>query len=310
MLIMKKDYMAEELLEFNQDILSSEAFDPRKARFYHYTRINNAKLILAKDKINCFFVSNIGSMNDLDEISNHEKEKDKVYAISFCNSKSENLPLWFLYGGINGTGVKIGFSADKMKRFLCDDMHVYKVGNDGKIDESHELKHGVDFEVKFGWIYYADYYGKIKYRGKSYSMVNEKEFEKLATNNFFIKRYSWNYEDEFRIVFIFNESVGSRIALRFDKEKYYKDKGIWVGFGPNYNDDKYEKVKDDFKSETGLLKKQMKRSKLRVNYNLLGINKEIILDEFGNYIDLFKSDEEKKNVWKIIKSIAKEKGLR
>ena len=49
-------------------------------------------------------------MNDLREADLHGAEKEDIFVQCFCNSDTEKIPMWYLYGGIVGRGASIGFT--------------------------------------------------------------------------------------------------------------------------------------------------------------------------------------------------------
>lgn len=291
------------LLNLNEDVIDNDAFTPHHASFFHYTVLNSAKRILTNSAHNYFYASNVNQMNDVDEATRYRNIKKQIYSVCFCNNLTENIPLWYLYGGIAGKGIRVGFRPVAMKDFLERINTVYPIVN-GIPDRKSPLKKGIDFELKYGWVYYADYEKNIVYRGKKY-IIDMGKFQEFCKDNYFIKRYSWNYENEFRIVFIFNECVGNKIAVEFDKEKYHKDKTLRLGFAPNYsdvncgNDNEFKKIKKELKEELGLNKQIMEKSSLLINFNLLRNN----LDDFIDNLDIMLNNFDKKDRLVKIKKI-------
>lgn len=308
-----------DISNFNGDcsgILNEDAFTPNHAGFFHYTTFENTEKILGLGA-NYFYASNIERMNDIDERRRYPKDDNKVYSLCFCNHLTENLPLWYLYGGITGKGMRIGFRPVGMKHLIESVKVVYPLGEDGKPLTSVPLHIGQDFEFKCDWIFYTDYSGRNKYRDKTYEISKEEYDSELEKRKFFVKRYPWNYEGEFRLVFAFKESVGKRIAIPFEREVYVKSNWLRIGFAPNYinldNDGKaadnkdYTEARQKLKKDLRLPFSIMEKSTIKVNYDLLQANSRIIVNDFASLLEHFDPDE-RKDIIKIVEnSLAKAK---
>lgn len=136
-------------------------------------------------------------MNDLNEAQLHSDVKSEVYALCFCNTRSEKIPMWYLYGGICGNGMRIGLTPSTMLSFIRSIDKVYPIDSNNVVSNEPFLI-GQDFSIDYGWIYYRKNDGSIKFKGKWYSVKDNKDF---STGNYFVKDYPWEYEKEFRIVF-------------------------------------------------------------------------------------------------------------
>ncbi len=66
-------------------------------------------------------------MNDQEEANRHLKDQERVFALCFCNSNTEKIPLWYLYSGLSGKGAALGFTAAKMMKWLESIQTVYGV---------------------------------------------------------------------------------------------------------------------------------------------------------------------------------------
>lgn len=163
--------------------------------FWYYTRLSTADRVLKNHE---FWVSSLGDMNDLDELELHEEEKEKVYALCFCNSNSEKIPMWYLYSGIAGKGASLGLTPSRMLRFLRSLEAVEGENVSGKRDT---LSVGSDIELLFGWVFYRKSRepDQIRYKNKWFTLQDPDVF---ADGNYFLKAYPWEYEREFRLLFI------------------------------------------------------------------------------------------------------------
>ena len=227
---------AQELKEQNPQFIPKLAGDLSRSDFWYYTRLTTADQILDG---NSFWVNRISNMNDLDEMDLHYQEKDKIFALCFCNSNTEKIPMWYLYSGITGKGAALGLTPGCMHNFLRSLEEVEGIKED---DTKETLKINRDIYLQFGRVYYQDQHDhkRIMYKGKWYELSNPADFE---NNNYFIKKYPWEYEMEFRLVFInrtniaykrlivnIPESMKSRIKLRLAPElsikELFKIKGL------------------------------------------------------------------------------------
>ncbi len=275
---------AKELFSFNDtdEILNSTAEKWKGYEFYHYTTINSLKNILKKDKNgNCFFfVRNISEMNDVAESDLHQTDGNKIHSFCTCNSRHEKIPLWYLYSGICGKGVRIKFTPGNMLKFLNSIDIVYPVVN-GKADYDNPLtKINNDFELLCGWVYYKDGNCEVFYRNKKY--IIPPVSEDVLISNFFIKEYPWEYEHEFRIIIKNNtDKTYDRVAIKIPENVLNKFKLMTA---PE------TKTIDSLKEELinlGIKKENIERSKLNINMSLLKNNKADIV----NNIDLWYDDE-------------------
>lgn len=190
-------------------------------KFYHYTQMKNVENIcIGNNKTRYWFASNIMSMNDNDETKLHDADKERVYVISFSNSeaKKENIPMWFLYGGVTGRGARIGLTKNAMNILINGIQCAYQISESCEINTKKEYKLGIDFDLYYAWVNYS----KNPFKEK-----NEK-------NKYAIKGIDWKYEKEFRIILVFKESIGKRVAIKIN-DKVFSNSikgGVHVGLGP------------------------------------------------------------------------------
>ena len=248
---------------------------PKNARafsrysFWQYTRLEVADLILSTS---CFRISNLNGMNDLAEAKLHEKDRNRVFALCFCNSDTEKIPLWYLYSGLTGNGAALGFTAGKMLKWLRSIQTVRGVKKGQNKEDGVPLRVGADVELRYGWVYYQhprEPYN-IFYRNNWYTIDDVETFQK---DNYFIKSYPWEYEREFRILFLNNTSEDYDylfVDIPVDIRNVAK-----VMLAP-------ELQEDQFKNISGLkcigTSHQPIYSKLSIRMNLLSRNSECLFD--------------------------------
>lgn len=254
------------------EISNKKFFKSNHPGFYSYTRFNNAPKILDGS---CFFVNSIKNMNDENEAILHGDSSDRVFCLCFCNVEAESIPLWYLYGGIVGEGIRIGFTPSKMKDFICSIRYAYPVNNN-TADMSVRYELGKDFELQYGWVVYKTSGNKVLYHGKEHYVYNTSD--ETFRNFYFIKNYEWNYENEFRIVFVFKEPPSEKIMVEFDKIKFLEKRGMNFMLAPNIS------VKENAIKVSAIELKvdesRVKTSKLKINFNLLKTNEDDIKKYF------------------------------
>ena len=184
---------ARALRELNPAALPERAAEFGKKSFWYYTRLSTADRILDTGR---FRVSSLRDMNDLDELRLHEADKERVFALCFCNSDSEKIPMWYLYSGIAGEGAALGLTPLKLLKFFASLETLSGVDETGR---ELPLAVGRDVELSFGWVYYRkkESPGQVLYRNKWYRVDDAAAFEE---GNFFLKAYPWEYEREFRLM--------------------------------------------------------------------------------------------------------------
>lgn len=247
--------------------MSTKDFANGSTNFWYYTRLSTADKILESKS---FYVSCLNDMNDKEEANLHEQKKKDVFSLCFCNSNSEKIPMWYLYSGITGEGASIGFTVGAMVDFLRSIKCVYDVDDD---DKERPIPVEGNFEFFYGWVYYRKQCekGKIFYKHHWYSVDDPDGFER---NNYFIKSYPWEYECEFRIVFV-NKSARQykKIKVIIPDKVYPKLK---IKTAPELPSEKLSQRYPEMKGFMQLHISTIMRSTLNISMGLLGRNKESI----------------------------------
>jgi len=185
-------------------------------------------------------------MNDITESNQHRDDLNRVFSLCFCNSESLNIPVFYLYGGIDGKGCRIQFTDSKLRK-LINDCELYYVNKKNRC-----LKHLIpkdEYEIMYDWIYYISSDGYCEHHndlGKHYDSFEQAVNELTEScGNYFVKNTIWKYENEFRIVVRFNKDVSyERIALKFNIRS--NEKGISVKCGPEITNDEFNDIKNEF----------------------------------------------------------------
>lgn len=262
--------------------------DFAKANFGYYTSLYTAKKIFCLDDTDGknwkgFFVSALSGMNDLAEAKLHEERKKRVHMLCFCNSKKEWVHMWYLYGGIRGKGARIDFTPKTLLDFINSIDTLYPIVN-GKPDFTKELKVGEDIEMSYGWVCYRHESGDIEFKKETYTGTKD---PKKYKNFYFIKDYSWRYENEFRIVFKNKgESEYDKLFVPLPESIVSRLK---ILFGPGCG------AANQGKEETALGKivKSVSRSKVGADMQLIKRNFDEILDYIKTEIEPNSEEMEK-----------------
>ena len=240
-------------------------------KFCHFTSSDNARDILNSET---FFLSKYDKMNDLAEAGLHSDEKNKVFVLCFSNSESLNIPAFYLYGGIDGKGCRIQFTDTKMRE-IVDGCSLFYVNKKFKRLKKEISKS--EYKIYFDWIYYISSNGYCEHRNedaKQYLNIDDAIAE-LKKNNkhYFIKNPIWKYENEFRIVIVFDHEIEyDKIALMFHIKD--SDNGISVAFGPETTEEEYINLSNEFR-EYGVSKSN-RTSDYAISMNLVMRNKRIL----------------------------------
>lgn len=254
--------------DFDASITYPVAFGKNnKTHFCHYTSVEAALSILESG---FFYLSPFENMNDVDELKLHEDESKKIFSLCFCNSLADNIPLWYLYGGIDGKGVRIEFTAAKMRDLIriCE-KSVYDLTN----EVANELSSS-EYELHYGWIYYEKGKNNVSYRGHPISKTDMKVYHGVRNSDnsiyYFIKGFPWRYEKEFRILVKIKKEGVKKVGIKFDFEKFKS--GIRLLAAPEFSKSNEQTVAKFANIKKWDKKKLKGKSELRIQMNLLKRN--------------------------------------
>ena len=269
----KKNYiLGKDLRELNTVDVDGAATHFSRYTFWHYTKLSTVDKILDSG---AFHVNNFANMNDLDEVDIHWNKRGDVFALCFSNSNTESIPMWYLYSGIDGKGAAIGFTPATMLKYLSSINEVNVIGGDF---DGRKLKRGTDFEIQYGWVYYRNLSepDRVLFKNKWYYILdNPKSFER---NNFFIKKYAWEYEREFRIIFVSKcKDHFSKISVPISEDFFPYLK---LMLAPEMSRRTVEKELEGHRNITKHLYNHIEKSQLSINMNLIERNKAALQEYF------------------------------
>jgi len=265
----EKNTTSTELRGKNYSTSSESIVGLGRYTFWHYTTLESVDNILQSQS---FLVRNLDRMNDLDERDLHEEQKDFVHALCFCNSNTEKIPMWYLYAGIFGRGAAIGFTPAVFLKFLAS---IEKATVFDGTDKGTVLYVGTDFDIQFGWVYYRNKNepGRVFYRNQWFIVEDYSLFER---DNFFIKAYPWEYEREFRILFV--NKTGrpfERIAVDIPNEIC---NSLKIKLAPEIDPSDARQIIQRLPGNHPLLSHDLQRSTLSVRMDLISRNYDGFLD--------------------------------
>ena len=170
--------------------------------FYHYTKLKHIKEILENQS---FLLSRCGCTND--PMEKNIVDRDRCFALCFSHGKVDNIPMWYLYSGVNGKGGSL-----KLTKGL-----IYDLVNNATVslevnDKSNKktpdpiILEKTDYEVILQDVLYVEsndnfYTANITYDNYTLKNFNGEEFEKFRErNSAFLKSAIWHYEKETRLL--------------------------------------------------------------------------------------------------------------
>lgn len=244
--------------------------------FNHYTRLSVIEKIFSVHP-QYWHISSLKGMNDISEAERYGDNSNSIFAMCFSCGKSERIPMWYMYSGIEGNGVRISFSKEIFSDFInCIDV-VYPI-IDGEPQIEKSLKRDTDFVIEHRYIFYCDFDNqkritKIKYKGRKYEISkSDPNITSFLQDNYFIKDYEWEYENEYRIIFRMLKPLPkeiNRIAVPINDIS----KRIEITKGPEFSPNAI----DFSKPIKHFFEGRINESSLKIKMDMLSRNKESFL---------------------------------
>jgi len=222
--------------------------------YYHYTRAANVEKILNGHK---FLLSNVHNFNDKRDVAQF-CDPSCYFSMCFSTGTSENLPMWYLYSGMQGKGARIRLTKSVVRRLIKDSTYaLYKMegGAPGKCVV--KLKDGENMELEFGDIIYSNNQDvenvcRLKYNTMTNNEMPLKEFENYRQYHMgFCKGLIWFYEKETRLLIrltgdaerCVKDGGNYAIMLQFDENL---EKRFSVTFAPNITTDNFDQTLNQY----------------------------------------------------------------
>lgn len=186
-------------------------------QYCHYTK---PEIINSIIKNETFWISSVNGANDERDKSQFAGQENEYYMLCWSTGINENLPMWYMYGGVKGTGGRLRLTKESVKKLNEEGVYeLYKKDGEKLGSRIMELKNGVNMKCEFQDILYMrtnahmlsnkkrktnaknDEYAEIKYN----TMINRKmplpEQEIIRKERVhFIKSLIWFYEKETRLL--------------------------------------------------------------------------------------------------------------
>ena len=169
--------------------------------YFHYTKLEIADSILRNSE---FWLSNVSGFNDTIDSGQFGEGEQPYFSLCFSTGLSENLPLWYLYSGIDGHGARIQVSKTWVRDLIRHGtFHLCGI-KDNKAEQIMPLTIQESMELAFRDVIYAqprgNYYA-LKYNTMTNYQIPKREFKQYMKNNIgFCKGLIWYYEKETRLL--------------------------------------------------------------------------------------------------------------
>lgn len=220
----------------------------RHTNYYHYTSLESADSIFNTKQLRLMPLCE--SANDEVEKNNYRKLESNLFSLCFSTGTSESLPLWYLYSGIDGCGVRLGLKKKTFRRMI-EQAHLFLLelelapapNRSYGVRSKTELQRG-DYKLLCRDILYigrdsqkANSY-RAKYNGDVLNDISTDIADRLQDKyGRFTKGLIWFYEKETRIqVEITNPKLllpEKRYAVAISLDDIYAD--ISLRFAPECN---------------------------------------------------------------------------
>lgn len=212
----EKQQSVKEEIKFGQLSTIDEVFNYIKDKSFNHKNYCYYSSLYGIDKIldsRFFWMTPLQNCNDLEEPSHNGNKDKKIFCLCFSATFSENLPMWYLYGGINGKGARLTFPQKAFKKFINDDeqsnLKVYQLEYNNENDViKKELIENSKYKIECcDIVYYDQDEKKIRFKHNLNANNNIKENDEVILEKFhgFIKALPWYYEKEFRISISFKD---------------------------------------------------------------------------------------------------------
>lgn len=255
------------------------------SNYYHYTTAKAVDSILSG---NSFWVSNVSGFNDTIDKKQFGNEEKFCFSLCFSTGTSENLPLWYLYSGINGKGARISISKSSIQCLVQESTFKLCEFNDNKTIASSfapiTLDREKDLVCTFRDVLYYNQVVEGKTRLKYNTMTNndfpDSEFNKYKERHSgFCKSLIWFYEKETRLVLRLNSEIRKKIdstkkyviVMKFNEAVRKKMK---ITFAPNVTKSDMENIEKEYTNISNFLHASSKVALSdysgTVNFNICG----------------------------------------
>lgn len=192
---MANKYKWNDFGKLKDSIQLNEYFDGREythGDYCHYTKLHTLNDILLNREVWLSSVTGFNDQKERDEIKNSNLK----FALCFSTGVNENLPLWYMYAGINGMGGRLRWSKEGIKRLISDAVYTLKSKDKNFV---HELSKD-EYVITFKDVLYCSE-KSLKYNTMFNHRMEEDEIKQYRSeHNGFCKNIVWYYEKETRLM--------------------------------------------------------------------------------------------------------------
>lgn len=189
--------------------------------YFHYTTLDIINNILQEKE---FWISNVSNFND--ELDKQQfNQQNLFYSLCFSTGVNENLPLWYLYSGMDGRGGRLGLSKAYIKRLIEHGTYtLYEMdGNSKNTKSAMQLVNDISMKIEFRDMLYqrTDFGDKafLKYNTMTNHIISSEDVD--IYNNChpgFSKGLIWYYEKETRLLVKLIGDAAAHVQNQNDKE--------------------------------------------------------------------------------------------
>ena len=239
--------------------------------YCHYTGIDTINKILEGKT---FWLTSVTGFNDTLDTEQFGEAGGDYFSLCFSTGVNENLPLWYLYSGINGKGGRIQMTKDAVRSLIENGRFRLCRAVSKKCQEFLKLELGNDMDLEFrDMVYVREPEGNeacsLKYNTMTNYQVPKEEFRKYKENHCgFWKGLIWYYEKETRLLArVKGEAkahlnqwreadrdipdISYRIELSFDEALM---KRLKIMLAPNIKEAEIAEILKDYEGIQNLLK--------------------------------------------------------
>lgn len=239
--------------------------------YCHYTSADTINKIL---KGKTFRLTSVTGFNDILDTEQFGKAGGDYFSLCFSTGVNENLPLWYLYSGINGKGGRIQMTKSAV-RSLIENGHFHLCRSVSKEQQDFpRLELGNDVDLEFRDIIYVreseeNETCSLKYNTMTNYQVTKEEFRKYKKNHCgFCKGLIWYYEKETRLLARVKGRAKARLDQWREADRNSPDVSYWIElsfdeslmkrmkimFAPNIREDEIDGILKNYEGIRNLLK--------------------------------------------------------
>lgn len=242
---MNKENEKNSLKKVVNDVQALNDYLEEKAQGHNYY-----KIYTFEDRIDnivgcrSLYLSDGHKWNDVNDRNrlNNDLTEYKNFAICFSFSKSENVAMWMLYGGMEKRGMMINFKPTMINNCIKNNEQI-ELGCfvDGKY-KCLQVLDKKDYKIKLVDVLY---YGEDAENSNYYRVKRSDEYcDGITHDNFLalnscVKSYSWSYENECRIIVsvskkLISDSRIDTVKLTLSNDVEAKHIAERIILAPNY----------------------------------------------------------------------------